>query len=580
MTPFLHHAARLGAGGLLSACLLQPVAAQAAQDALERGSIAPVPAFVEEAATAGVSHSYDGAWEYFVGGGAAIFDCDGDRRPDLFLAGGKNPAKLYRNTSSTGGPLAFETADSGLTDRQAARVLGAYPLDIDNDDILDLVLLRLGENLILKGRGGCRFEVANRALGFDGGREWTTAFSATFEPGLDYPTLAFGNYVDRSAPGSPWGTCHDNFLFRPEETKPEETGDEKTGHENTGHEKTGSSGPSYREAARLSPGYCTLSMLFTDWNRSGEPSLRVSNDRHYYRGGQEQLWAVPPGRPARPYRRSDGWQHLKIWGMGIASIDLDVDGFPEYALTSMGDTKLQKLDGEADETVPVYQDIAFDLGLTAHRPYAGEDLKPSTGWHSEFQDVNNDGLWDLFIAKGNVESMPDFAAFDPDNLLLGQWSGRFAEAGGEAGIGLDRRGRGAGLADFNADGLLDLVVVNRAAPVSLFRNVGHGTAQEPRPLGNWLAVDIRQPGRINRRAVGAKISVKTGNRTVVRDVQVGAGHASGQMGFVHFGLGVAERANVRIRWPDGDWSHAYRVFANGHVIIERGSGKARLWYPQ
>lgn len=58
--------------------------------------------------------------------------------------------------------------------------------------------------------------------------------------------------------------------------------------------------------------------------------------------------------------------------MGIASIDLDVDGFPEYALTSMGDTKLQKLDPEADETVPVYQDIAFDLGVTAHRPYAGK----------------------------------------------------------------------------------------------------------------------------------------------------------------------------------------------------------------
>ena len=37
-----------------------------------------------------------------------------------------------------------------------------------------------------------------------------------FEPDQDYPTLAFGNYVDRSAPGSPWGTCHDNFLFRPE----------------------------------------------------------------------------------------------------------------------------------------------------------------------------------------------------------------------------------------------------------------------------------------------------------------------------------------------------------------------------
>ncbi|MBO6756262.1 MAG: CRTAC1 family protein [Roseibium sp.] len=520
-------------------------------------SLAPIPRFVEQAVQAGLAHSYDGPWEYFVGGGVAIFDCNGDRKSDLFLAGGKNPAALYVNTGSPGDPLAFQAQDTGLSDRHRERVLGAYPLDVNNDDILDLVILRLGENLLLQGTGDCRFEVANRALGFDGGRDWTTGFSATWETGATYPTLAFGNYVDRSAPGSPWGTCHDNVLARPDP----------------------GTVPGYSELFRLSPGYCSLSLMFTDWNRSGEPSLRISNDRHYYRGGQEQLWALPADRPPRPYRSSDGWRSVKIWGMGIASIDLNVDGFPEYALTSMGDTKLQTLDDEADETVPVYRDVAFDRGATAHRPYTGEDLRPSTGWHAEFQDVNNDSLWDLFIAKGNVEAMPDFAAFDPDNLLLGQWTDRFLEVGGEAGIALDRRGRGAGLADFNNDGLLDLVVVNRGAPVSLFRNVGAGTDERPRPLGNWLAVDLRQPGKPNSRAVGARISVKIGNRTVVRDVQVGGGHASGQLGFVHFGLGVSERAQVRIRWPDGDWSHSYRVFANSHVIVERGAAQARLWYP-
>ncbi|MEO9753600.1 MAG: ASPIC/UnbV domain-containing protein, partial [Nitratireductor sp.] len=142
------------------------------------------------------------------------------------------------------------------------------------------------------------------------------------------------------------------------------------------------------------------------------------------------------------------------------------------------------------------------------------------------------------------------------------------------------RGRGAGLDDFNMDGLLDLVVVNRSAPVSLFRNVGAGTSETPRPLGNWLSVEVRQPGKTNRMAVGAKVSVKIGNKTIVRDVQVGAGHASGQAGFLHFGLGVSERAQVRVRWPDGDWSHGYRVFANTHVLIDRGAESAGLWFPE
>ncbi len=529
-----------------------------AEETDRRISAAPVPSFNEESAAAGLNHTYDGPWEYFVGGGVAIFDCNGDRRPDLFLAGGKNPARLFENNSPTGGRLAFKERSLQLPDRKTSKVLGAYPIDIDNDGILDLATLRLGENLLLRGLGDCRFEIANRAFGFDGGREWTTGFSAVWENGNSHPTLAFGNYVDRSKPAAPWGTCHDNFLFRPQE----------------------GAKPDYSEATRLTPGYCSLSILFTDWNRSSEPSLRISNDRHYYRDGEEQLWAVPPGRPPRAYRRSDGWRRLKIWGMGIASIDLNVDGYPEFALTSMGDTKFQTLDDEADETVPVYRDIAFDKGVTAHRPYTGDDLRPSTGWHSEFQDVNNDTLWDLFIAKGNVEAMPDFAAYDPDNLLLGQWDDTFVEVGDTAGIALDSRGRGAGLADFNMDGLVDLVVVNRASPVSLFRNTGAGNAERPRPLGNWLAVEVRQPRQANRQAIGAKISVKIGNRTIVRDLQVGAGHASGQLGFSHFGLGVSERAQVRIKWPDGDWSHSYRVFGNTHVIIERGAEKARLWYPE
>ena len=78
--------------------------------------------------------------------------------------------------------------------------------------------------------------------------------------------------------------------------------------------------------------------------------------------------------------------------------------------------------------------MAFARGVTAHRPYVGDDLKPSTGWHTQFEDVNNDGLVDLFIAKGNVWEMPDFAMKDPNNLLLQAADGKFQEAGDAAGV--------------------------------------------------------------------------------------------------------------------------------------------------
>ncbi len=544
---------KLAAGALIAAVFCTPIASA------NGVFTSDIPSMHEEAEAAGIIQSYEGPWEFFVGGGAASFDCNGDRMPDLFIAGGTAPAKLYVNRSRAGGALEFEEKSHGLTQRDATKVLGAYPLNIDNDDHTDLVVLRLGENLLLKGLGDCRFEKANRVFSFDGGRAWSTGFAANWEKGNAFPTMAFGNYVDRSAPGTPWGTCEPNVLNRPANSS-----------------KTV---PNYQEQLPLEPGHCSLSLLFTDWNKSGEPALRITNDRQYYRGGQEQLWRIRPSAPPRQYSRSQGWKNLRIWGMGIAEADLDQDGLPEYALSSMGDTMLQTLDPDADSDRPTYRDAAFEKQMTAHRPYTGTDLKPSTGWHTQFSDINNDTRLDLFIAKGNVESMPDFAAFDPDNLLMGGFDGKFHEKGKEAGIALNRRGRGAVVTDFNADGMLDLLVVNRKSNVSLFRNLGVKTSWGHRPMGNWLAIELNN-GKVNRSAVGAKITVKTGNLTQSRMVQIGGGHASGQTGFIHFGLGVAERATIRVQWPDGDWSHAYRVFANKFVQIPRGKPDALYWYPR
>ncbi len=302
----------------------------------------------------------------------------------------------------------------------------------------------------------------------------------------------------------------------------------------------------------------------------------MSNDRHYYREGEEQLWRIAPGEAPREYTEADGWRPLQVWGMGIASQDLTGDGYPEVFLTSQGDNKLQTLeDGPAQ---PTYRDIALERGVTAHRPFVGGDVLPSTAWHPEFEDVNNDGFVDLFVSKGNVDAQSGNATRDPSNLLIGQADGTFVEGAEAAGIvGFDRA-RGAALVDLNLDGMLDLVVVNRRVPATLWRNVGQGDAEQPAPMGHWIAVRLQQPAP-NVDAIGAWVEVRVGDRTVVREVTVGGGHAGGKLGWLHAGLGDADRAEVRVQWPDGETGPWMTVGADQFVTIERGTAEAIVWQP-
>ncbi len=474
--------------------------------------------------------------------------------PTCSSPAGPAKAALYRNVSPVGGALTFVAVEDPAVELD--RVLGAYPIDFDGDAKVDLMVLRDGESVALRGLGGCRFESDDGRLGLVGSDVMTTAFSATWEGSQALPTLAFGTYlVDPDHP-DPDDLCEDGQLVRP-----------------------GPDGARYADPIPLTPAWCALSMLFSDWDRSGRRDLRISNDREYYSDlsdGEEQLWRVAPGEPPRLYGSDDGWVTYRIYGMGIASYDVTGDGYPEAYLTSQGPNVLQTL--LAGPTQPAFRDIALKRGIEATRPSTGGDPLPSTSWHPEFVDVNDDGFIDLFVSKGNVDLQVDYAVKDPSDLFLGQPDGTFTQVAEAAGILSYARGRGASLADLNLDGLPDLVEVNYRDAVKVWRNVGSGTAAKPAPMGHWLALRLSQPGP-NHDAIGAWVEIKLGDTTLRRELTIGGGHLSGRLGWQHFGLGPAQEAQARVQWPDGTVGPWLQLTADQFVDIDRATGGARPWSP-
>ena len=184
---------------------------------------------------------------------------------------------------------------------------GAYPLDIDGDRGHDLVVLRFGENVLFRGRGDCGFKRANEAWGYDGGSSWTGGLQRDL------------------------GVSRCPAHVR---TRPVPGARDRSRRERTSAASTSSSGPptvvgGSRRRRCCRRAWCTLSMLFSDWDRSGRRDLRVSNDRHY--SGQQprsSCGASAPDEPPRLWTRDEGWQAVRIWGMGIASYDLNGDGCP------------------------------------------------------------------------------------------------------------------------------------------------------------------------------------------------------------------------------------------------------------
>jgi hypothetical protein len=249
-----------------------------------------------------------------------------------------------------------------------------------------------------------------------------------------------------------------------------------------------------------------------------------------------------------------------LGGMGVGLGDYDLDGHLDLAKTHFHNqsTGLYHNNGKAE-----FEDTATRAGIGAERRFIS--------WGTGLVDLDNDGNPDLFVVTGTVAPELErvytkYPVRGPALVFRNQGNGTFVELGDEIGHDVSARhvSRGCAFGDFDNDGDLDILIMNRNDPPSLLRN-------DAPSRNHWLKVRL-EGTKSNRSAIGARVLVRYGGKVQAQSVTSQSSYLSANDPRLHFGLGAVLIADVEIHWPSGA-TETYPGLAAGQLVtIREGQG--------
>ncbi|MFQ5882406.1 MAG: FG-GAP-like repeat-containing protein [Candidatus Methylomirabilales bacterium] len=534
----------------------------------DRGS--GVPIFTEVGASAGV------AFKHFrddflmpLGGGAAAGDYDNDGLLDLFVTNSHGLNALYRNNGN--GTFTDVAATAGVAGPLPS-AHGAGWGDYDNDGDLDLFVAAYGGSRLFRNEGPPKFtftDVTHAAGVGDPDPTFRTTGVAWGDYNMDgFLDLLVVRHLDESNPEVFTRVLRDlSTAVRPLALYRNNGNGTFTDVSSLlGNAKIY---PSNVKGAGFKPG-------FLDYDNDGDPDIYVVND--FGAGNYPNvLWRNDGSDGAGGWTFTDvsvaANADVTIFGMGLGVGDYDNDGDLDLYMTNIGDSRLLRNRGngtfeDRTETAGVGRGTIPDEEFVDNR---------NVGWGAMFLDCNNDGLQDLYMVAGFLDSDPEINLTEqPNALFLNRGDGTFADISDDSGADDDGAGREAVVADFNDDGRLDLYLVNigtKAVNPGIARLFLNNLAN----AGNWLAV--KPVGTTsNRDGIGARVALTAGGVTRIGEMGASQAHVSHSVVPVHFGLGTATEADVVvIRWPSGIVQTLNNVAANQVLTVaEPAEGQANL----
>jgi hypothetical protein len=438
--------------------------------------------------------------------GQAWGDYDRDGHLDLFVSGGKDENRLFRNRGNgtfARMPLAPEVALPG------PGKAGVTWADYDNDGWLDLYLAVLGPNRLLHnvpdptGAPGRVLVPVHAGVEHDGHGRASAWGDYDGDGWLDLYVVNGGSDFDALYHGEPDGRFTD---------------------------------ASELMALRApKPGYAAT---WTDYDLDGDLDLYVVSDHHTV----NDLWrndGLGLGGWAFTNVSETTGAGLSADAMGIAVGDYDEDGDLDLFTSDIDRTNLLRNDlyGGLDLGIAGFTEVAEQAGVS----------HDSANWGAVWLDADLDGWLDLYLATED-----DSPAEARNRLFRGLGDGTFEDVSAECGCADPGFSTGVAAADYDSDGAVDLVVGNYGEGYRLYRN-----QLDPDRTGrHFLTIELVGGGPVNRDALGARVTVTTTDgRRRMAERRSGSSLGAGDMLPLCFGLGTARVEAVEIRWPDGTVTH-------------------------